>query len=85
MSHHKSAIKRIRQDKKKKLRNKADKSAVKTAAKRVRQTSNPEDAAKLMPATSSIIDRAAKKRVIHWRTAARLKSRLAKHAKARPS
>ncbi|MFH1220926.1 MAG: 30S ribosomal protein S20 [Candidatus Eisenbacteria bacterium] len=85
MSHHKSAIKRIRQDKKKKLRNKADKSAVKTAAKRVRQTSNPEDAAKLMPATSSIIDRAAKKRVIHWRTAARLKSRLAKRAKARPS
>jgi len=85
LSHHKSAIKRIRQDKKKKLRNKADKSAVKTAAKRVRQTSNPEDAAKLMPATSSIIDRAAKKRVIHWRTAARLKSRLAKRAKARPS
>ena len=85
MSHHKSAIKRIRQDKKKKLRNKADKSAVKTAAKRVRQTSNPEDAAKLMPATSSIIDRAAKKRVIHWRTVARLKSRLAKRAKARPS
>jgi small subunit ribosomal protein S20 len=82
LPYHKSAEKRIRQDNKKRARNRSIKSAVKKAAKDMRQTTTPGEAAKLMPATSSMIDRAAKKHVIHWRTAARLKSRLAKRAKA---
>lgn len=85
MPHHAAAIKRIRQDKAKRARNRADKSAVKTIAKKVRQAANPDDVMKMMPGAASTIDRAAKKRVIHWRTAARLKSRLAKRGKARPA
>jgi small subunit ribosomal protein S20 len=69
----------MRQDKKKSARNRSLRAAVKTAAKKVRQSS-AEDAAKTLPGAASIIDRAAKKKAIHWRTAARLKSRLAKRA-----
>jgi small subunit ribosomal protein S20 len=71
----------MRQDKVKRARNRSDKAAVKTAAKKVRSAASPEEAAKAVPEASSIIDRAAKKRVIHWRTAARLKSRLAKRGR----
>jgi small subunit ribosomal protein S20 len=84
LPHHRSAIKRIRQDKKKRARNKAVKSAVKRVAKSVRQASTPEEASKLLPGAASTIDRAAKKHAIHWRTASRLKSRLAKRA-SRPA
>lgn len=69
----------MRQDKVKSARNRSLKAAVKTAAKKVRQSS-PDEAAKILPGAASIIDRAAKKNAIHWRTAARLKSRLAKRA-----
>jgi small subunit ribosomal protein S20 len=71
----------MRQDKVKRARNRSVKAAVKTAAKRVRTAATPEEAAKAVPAASSVIDRAAKSRVIHWRTAARLKSRLAKRTR----
>jgi small subunit ribosomal protein S20 len=83
LPHHRSAIKRLRQDEKIKARNRAIKSAVKTAAKKVRQAPDRKDALKALPESSSVIDRAAKKRVIHWRTAARIKSRLARHANTR--
>lgn len=82
MPRHDSPIKRMRQDKKKSASNRSIRSAVKTAAKKVRLAS-PEEAAKLLPSAASIVDRAAKKRAIHWRTAARLKSRLAKRAARR--
>ena len=83
MPSHDSPIKRMRQDKKKSASNRSIRSAVKTAAKKLRQAS-PEEAAKLLPGAASVVDRAAKKHAIHWRTAARLKSRLAKRA-ARPT
>lgn len=82
MPQHKSAMKRIRQDKKRRARNKAVKSAVKTAAKSVREAASPEDAAELLRSAESVIDRAARKGVIHWRNAARRKSRLAKKARS---
>ena len=81
MPHHRAAIKHMRQDKVKRARNRSAKAAVKTAAKKVRSAATPADAAKLVPEASSVIDLAAKKRVIHWRTAARLKSRLAKRGR----
>ncbi|HVP58903.1 MAG TPA: 30S ribosomal protein S20 [bacterium] len=82
MPRHRAPMKRMRQDKIKRVRNRSLKSAVKTAAKKVRLAATPEDAAKMVPEAASIIDRAAKKRVIHWRTAARLKSRLARRGRA---
>jgi len=79
---HKAPLKRMRQDKRKRARNRSAKSALKKAAKGIRQAPNAAEAGKLMPAAASLIDRAAKKHVIHWRTAARMKSRLAKRANA---
>ena len=78
MPHHKSAKKRLRQDKKRREANKAVKSALKTVVKKVRSAETGEEAAKHLSSAESVIDRAAKKHVIHWRNAARKKSRLAK-------
>jgi small subunit ribosomal protein S20 len=82
LAQHKSAIKRMRQDKKRRERNRAAKSAVKRAVKKVPEASSPEDASRLLSEASSVIDRAAKKGVIHWKKAARKKSRLAKQARS---
>jgi small subunit ribosomal protein S20 len=72
----------MRQDERRKARNRAVKSEIKSASKRVTGASSADDAAKALPEAASVIDRAAKKRVIHWKTAARKKSKLAKQAKA---
>jgi small subunit ribosomal protein S20 len=82
LPHHKSAMKRLRQDKKRRARNRGIKSEVKTVMKRVTAAAGTEEAAKLLPGAESLIDRAARKRVIHWRNAARKKSRLAKRVKS---
>jgi small subunit ribosomal protein S20 len=82
LPHHKSAMKRIRQDKKRRVRNRAVKSAVKSAAKSVEAAKGREEGEKLLSEVTSVIDRAAKKGAIHWRTAARKKSRLAKRVKS---
>ena len=82
MPHHKSAAKRIRQDKKRRIRNRAVKSEVKLAVKKVTTTEDPEEGAKVLPGVNSVIDKAAKKGVLHRRTAARKKSRLAKRVRS---
>ena len=82
MPHHKSAVKRIRQDKRKRASNRGVRSAVKSAAKKVTAAKSREESEKLFSEAASIIDRAAKKGAIHWRTAARKKSRLAKRGKS---
>jgi len=82
LPHHKSAMKRIRQDKKRRARNRIVKSQVKGAVKAVRQAETAEDAQAKLVAASSTIDKAAKKGIVHKRTAARKKSRLAKKVNA---
>jgi small subunit ribosomal protein S20 len=74
-------MKRLRQDKKRRARNRAVKSEVKSASKRVLAAGSGEESQKLLSQAESVIDRAAKKGVIHRRNAARRKSRLAKRAK----
>ncbi len=78
MPHHKSAIKRMRQDEKRRARNRAVKSQIKTFVKKVRQASSREEALAILPKAVAVIDKAAKKGVIHPRNAARKKSRLMK-------
>jgi len=82
LPHHKSAAKRIRQDKKRRARNRAVKSEVKLVVKKVTAVTDSEEGAKILPEVNSVIDKAAKKGVLHWRTAARKKSRLAKQVKS---
>ena len=77
MANHKSAIKRNIQNQKRRMRNRMVKTRIKTAVKSVQapQQAGTEAAVELT-AAQSIIDKAAKKGVIHKRTAARKISRL---------
>jgi small subunit ribosomal protein S20 len=77
MAHHKSAIKRIRQSAKAAERNKAYKSEMKTALKKVRAASNKQDGQKLYQETASLLDKLAGKGVIHRNNASNHKSKLA--------
>lgn len=78
MAHHKSALKRIVQNEKKRLRNRSVKTRVKNAVKKVNTAvAGGEDRAEQFAAAQSLIDKAAKKGVIHKRAAARKVSRLA--------
>ena len=79
MANHKSALKRARQSEDRRLRNKAVKTRVKNITKDV-LAATTETAADDLKAAQSIIDKAAKKGVIHSRTASRKISRLTKIA-----
>lgn len=75
----KSAIKRMRQEEKRRMRNKAVKSEVKTRIKsflKALESNNREEIEKLLREAVSTIDRATRKGVIHKNKAARKKSRL---------
>ena len=80
MANIKSAEKRIRQTAKRRARNQAATSHLRTAVKKYRQA-DAAGRAKALPATYSEIDLALKTGVIHRNAAARYKSRLAKKAK----
>lgn len=85
MANHKSAIKRARQNEKRRLRNKSVKTRVKNIVKNVRlavDEKSKEEALKELNNAKSAIDKAAKKGVLHKRTAARKISRLSKHVNA---
>jgi small subunit ribosomal protein S20 len=77
----KSQIKRNRTNEERRLRNKAVKSELKTAVRRVREASaagEPDKAAELLRAASRKLDKAVSKGVIHKNQAANRKSALAK-------
>jgi len=80
LANHKSALKRAKQSETKRLRNKMVKTKMKNVIKMVNaaKEQNPEDAAKTLDMAKSVIDKAAKKGVIHNNTAARKISRLTK-------
>lgn len=77
-----SAKKRMRQSVKARERNRQQRAALRTAVKKVRTAESGDTAAALRSA-ESLLDRAARKRLIHPNTAARQKSRLAKASKAK--
>ncbi len=81
MANYKSAIKRARQNEKRRLRNKSSKTRIKNIVKDVRlavsEKSN-ETALAELDIAKSIIDNAAKKGVIHRKTASRKISRLSR-------
>jgi len=80
MAHSVSAVKRVRQNKKHRLLNKAVASEVRTAVKKFRatvQAGDLEKARELYLGTEKMLDQAAAKGVIHKNAAGRHKSRLA--------
>ena len=80
MANHKSALKRAGQNERRRLRNKAVQTRVKNVVKQVRiaMANEGEDAGPRLDAAKSVIDKAAKKGVLHKKTAARKISRLAR-------
>ena len=77
MANHKSAIKRIRSDKAKTLRNKYQHKTTRNAIRNLRATTDKTEAEKLYPSVVSMLDKLAKKNIIHRKKAANLKSGLA--------
>jgi small subunit ribosomal protein S20 len=80
VANHKSALKRAIQSEQRRQRNKAVQTRVKNVVKDVNlaMAENAEDAGQRLNIAKSVIDKAAKKGVLHNRTAARKISRLAK-------
>ena len=87
MANHKSALKRAGQNERRRLRNKAVQTRVKNVVKDVRLAvaQDGENAVERLDAAKSIIDNAAKKGVLHKKTAARKISRLTKQVNAQQS
>lgn len=75
---HKSAQKRARQTVKKTERNKKVKAIIKGAVKKLRMQKDKAAAETELKKTTTILDRAATKRIIHKNKAANLKSKLTK-------
>jgi len=72
----KSAIKRTRQSEKRRLHNKYYAKTTRTAIKKLKAITNKAEALKLLPEVISMIDKLAKRNIIHKNKAARLKSKL---------
>jgi small subunit ribosomal protein S20 len=83
MANHKSAIKRIRSNNAKRLENRYYAKTTRTALKKLRGTTDEKEAKELLPKVSSMLDKLARKNVIHKNKAANLKSKLAKKVKAK--
>ena len=82
MAQHKSSLKRIRQDARKRLRNRYYKKSARTAIRKLREMTDREEAIKYFPKVTSMIDRLAKNNSWHKNKAANLKSKLARHINA---
>jgi small subunit ribosomal protein S20 len=79
MANHKSALKRVRSNEAKRLRNKYQHTTARTFLKRIRNTEDKAVALELLPKVSAMLDKLAKKNVIHKNKASNLKSSIAKH------
>ncbi|WP_425077184.1 30S ribosomal protein S20 [Psychroserpens sp. S379A] len=78
MANHKSALKRIRSNETKRLTNRYQHKTTRNAIKKLREM-EAKDAKAFLPSVVSMIDKLAKKNVIHDNKAANLKSNLMKH------
>jgi len=79
----KSAKKAMRQARRRTVTNRGQRSALRTALKRVRGAANKQDATQAYTAAVQLLDRAARKGLIHKNNAARHKSRLAKYVRTK--
>ncbi len=82
MANHKSAKKRIRQNAKRKLRNRHRKVEMRSKVKELRAMTDKTEAEKLLPEVIKTIDKSAQKNIIHKNTAANMVSKLTKFVNA---
>ena len=76
MANHKSAQKRIRSNDVKRLRNKYQHKTTRNAVRKLRSLKDKKEASELLPAVVSMLDKLAKRNIIHKNKAANLKSGL---------
>lgn len=79
MPQHQSAVKRVRQNEKRRQRNQSQLSKMKTLVKKTMNTTEKEEAEQAFKETSSYLDKMASKGLVHQNYAARKKSKLAQH------
>jgi small subunit ribosomal protein S20 len=82
MANHKSALKRIRSNEAKKLRNKYQHKTARNAVRDLRVIEDKAEAEGKLINVISMLDKLAKKNIIHKNKAANLKSKLTKHVAA---
>jgi small subunit ribosomal protein S20 len=82
MANHKSALKRIRRNEAVRLRNKYQHKTVRNAIRKLRSTEDKKEAATMLPSVVAMIDKLAKRNVIHSNKASNLKSSLTKRVNA---
>ncbi len=82
MANHKSALKRIRANEKKRLRNRYQLKTTRTYIKRLEAAKDKTEAEELLKQVTSMIDKLAKNNIIHKNNAAHNKSRLTRHVNA---
>lgn len=82
MANHKSTLKRIRSNEAKRLRNKYVHKTTRNAIRDLRATSDKKAAEKMFPEVIGLIDKLAKRNIIHKNKASNLKSKLTLHVNA---
>ncbi|HSW67567.1 MAG TPA: 30S ribosomal protein S20 [Bacteroidales bacterium] len=80
MANHISALKRNRANEKRRLHNRYYARTMRSALKKFRLLTDTQEAAEKLPRIVSLIDKLAKKRIIHKNKAANLKSKLTRKA-----
>jgi small subunit ribosomal protein S20 len=79
MANHKSALKRIRSNESKRLRNRYQLKTTRTFVKKLKASNDKGEAEELYKKVSSMLDKLAKKNIIHKKNAAHKKAKLARH------
>jgi small subunit ribosomal protein S20 len=79
MANHKSALKRIRANETKRLRNRYQHKTARNAVRNLRSLTDKKKAEELLPSVIAMLDKLAKKNVIHVNKASNLKSSLTLH------
>ena len=79
MANHKSSLKRIRQTQKHNLHNRYYAKTMRNFVRDLRKTTDKATAASMLPTASKLLDKLAKRGIIHKNKAANLKSKLALH------
>lgn len=82
MANHPSAKKRARQSEIRRVANKYSSKTTRNAVRKLRAITEKDAAAELLPGVSAMLDKLAKKNVIHKNKAANLKSGLKKHVES---
>ena len=77
MAHHKSSLKRIRQEEKRRLHNRYYGKTMRNAVRKLRATTDKAEATAMLPLVAKMLDKLAKNNTIHKNKANNLKSKLA--------